>query len=155
MKYIALLLLLVIATAIYGCTNAPLNNENLTNTTANSNNQTNTNLSTNNNTTTLNETTNSNVLVFKLTGENFRFFMNGVESPTINVKEGDRVRIEFTSIGGFHDFVIDEFNAATDQIGAGQTSSVEFVANKKGTFEYYCSVGSHRAMGMKGTFIVT
>ncbi len=31
---------------------------------------------------------------------------------------------------------------------------VEFTADKKGTFEYYCSVGEHRVNGMKGKFIV-
>jgi plastocyanin len=31
---------------------------------------------------------------------------------------------------------------------------IEFVANKKGKFEYYCSVGEHRAMGMKGNLVV-
>jgi plastocyanin len=28
------------------------------------------------------------------------------------------------------------------------------VADKKGTFEYYCSVGQHRALGMKGKLVV-
>ena len=47
-----------------------------------------------------------------------------------------------------------EFNAATEKVAAGVSSSVEFVADKKGTFEYYCSVGQHRANGMKGKLIV-
>ena len=91
---------------------------------------------------------------FALTGKSFRFYMNGQESPDLKVKEGDKVRIEFTSEQSFHDFMIKEFNAATKQVSAGSTSSVEFIADKKGTFEYYCSIGSHRQMGMKGRFIV-
>ena len=94
------------------------------------------------------------VKIFKITGDNFRFFMEGVESPDLRVKEGDRVRIDFTNEEGFHDWKIDEFNASTAQISAGQSESIEFVADRKGTFEYYCSVGQHRANGMKGNLIV-
>ena len=81
--------------------------------------------------------------------------MNGVENPDIKVKQGDKVKIEFSSTQGFHDWTLDEFNAATKQVMDTDGSTiVEFVADKKGTFEYYCSVGSHRANGMKGNFIV-
>jgi uncharacterized cupredoxin-like copper-binding protein len=31
---------------------------------------------------------------------------------------------------------------------------VQFVADKTGTFEFYCSVGNHRQMGMVGTLVV-
>lgn len=72
----------------------------------------------------------------------------------IRVHEGDIVNINLTSEQGFHDWVLDEFQAATNQISAGQTSIITFVANQKGTFEYYCSVGEHRKMGMVGTLIV-
>ena len=95
------------------------------------------------------------VKTFVLTGKNFRFVMNGVENPDIKVKQGDKVKIEFSSTQGFHDWTLDEFNAATKQVMDTDGSTiVEFVADKKGTFEYYCSVGSHRANGMKGDFIV-
>ena len=53
-----------------------------------------------------------------------------------------------------HDFMIDEFEVATNQIGDGEEEEMEFVADKIGTFEYYCSVGNHRAQGMKGKLIV-
>ena len=92
---------------------------------------------------------------FVLTGENFKFMMNGVDNPEIRVSQGDRVRIEFTSVGGFHDWKVDEFNAATEQVNDGEgMTSVEFVADQTGTFEYYCSVGQHRANGMKGSLVV-
>ncbi len=94
------------------------------------------------------------VKTFVIDSSHFRFYMNGVENPDIKVKEGDKVRIEFTSSEGLHDWKVDEFNAATKRVNPGASSSVEFVANKKGTFEYYCSVGQHRANGMKGKLIV-
>ncbi|MDO8508608.1 MAG: cupredoxin domain-containing protein [Nanoarchaeota archaeon] len=96
----------------------------------------------------------SNVKTFVLTGENFKFMMNGIESPEIKVKQGDKVRIEFTSTTGFHDWKVDEFNAATEKVNAGESSFIEFTADKKGSFEYYCSIGQHRKNGMKGNLIV-
>lgn len=76
------------------------------------------------------------------------------EQKEIVVNQGDTVRVTFRNTGGTHDFVIDEFNVKTTQLQAGSEETVEFVADKPGTFEYYCSVGNHRAMGMKGTLIV-
>ncbi|PIR76784.1 MAG: hypothetical protein COU32_00205 [Candidatus Magasanikbacteria bacterium CG10_big_fil_rev_8_21_14_0_10_42_10] len=98
--------------------------------------------------------TDTNNVTFALTGKNFSFFMDGQTAPVLKVKEGSTVHIDFTSEGGFHDWKIDEFSAATERVQSGDTTSIEFVANKKGTFEYYCSVGSHRANGMFGTLIV-
>lgn len=87
---------------------------------------------------------------FTVTGSNFSFAPN-----SISVKKGDHVQITFKNADGTHDFRIDEFNVATSKIGSGQSASVEFVASKTGSFQYYCSVGNHRAMGMWGTLVVT
>ena len=89
------------------------------------------------------------VKTFNVSGSNFNFSLT-----EIKVRKGDRVKIIFKNTDGFHDWVIDEFNAKTARIQAGQTAEVEFVADKVGTFEYYCSVGSHRANGMKGNLVV-
>jgi cytochrome c oxidase subunit 2 len=89
------------------------------------------------------------VKTFNITGQPFSFSLK-----EIRVKRGDRVKIVFNNQTGLHDWVIDEFNAKTPQIQAGQMAEVEFVADKTGTFEYYCSVGNHRAMGMVGKLIV-
>lgn len=87
---------------------------------------------------------------FTVEGSNFKF------SPAeIRVKKGDTVRILFKNVGGMmHDWVVDEFDARTNQIDVGEEEEIEFVADKAGTFEYYCSVGSHRANGMVGKLIV-
>lgn len=89
------------------------------------------------------------IKVFDLTGKNYAF-----SQTEIRVKKGDTVRINFKSIGGFHDWMIDEFNAGTQRVSVEDEASVEFVADKRGTFEYYCSVGNHRQLGMKGNLIV-
>jgi len=86
---------------------------------------------------------------FTVTGTNFEF-----DVDEITVNEGDRVRVTFINGGGFHDWVLDEFNASTDQIQAGDSQTIEFIASQAGEYEYYCSVGSHREQGMVGTLIV-
>lgn len=86
---------------------------------------------------------------FMLHGTDFAF-----DVKEIRVKKGDTVTINFMSMDGFHDVVIDEFNARTEKIRTGGMSSITFVADKAGTFEYYCSVGSHRMNGMVGKLIV-
>lgn len=83
-------------------------------------------------------------------GDNFSFIPN-----VMNVKKGDRVKITFKNKEGFHDLKIDEFGVATPQIKAGEEATVEFVADKVGSFDYYCSVGSHRQMGMVGKLTIT
>lgn len=72
----------------------------------------------------------------------------------IKVKKGDIVNIAFTTKAGNHDFVIDEFGVKTKVLKTGESENVSFVANKAGTFDFYCSVGNHRAMGMVGKLIV-
>jgi len=73
----------------------------------------------------------------------------------IKVKKGEKVRIVLKNVEGMHDFVIDELKVNSGIIQSGQTTEFEFVAEKTGEFEYYCSVSNHRAMGMKGTLVVS
>lgn len=86
---------------------------------------------------------------FTVTGTNFKF-----APATLTVKKGDTVKITFKNEGGFHNFLLDEFNVATKTVSTGQSETVTFVADKAGTFEYYCGVGNHRQMGMVGTLTV-
>ncbi len=91
----------------------------------------------------------TNTVTVTVEGSNFAF------APSeIKVKKGQKVVVVFKNVGGLHDFVIDEFKAQTKQIKNGEQDMVEFVADKVGTFEYYCSVGQHRQMGMVGKLIV-
>ena len=87
---------------------------------------------------------------FIVLGKSYSFNPNAM-----TVKKGDRVKITFKDEDGFHDLKIDGYNVATARVNTGGESSVEFVADKVGSFEYYCTVGNHREKGMKGTFVVT
>ncbi len=89
------------------------------------------------------------VKTFDISAKPFEFSVK-----EIRVKKGDRVRINLTVTQGMHDWVVDEFNARTNITQTGQTTSVEFVADKTGTYEYYCSVPTHRQQGMVGKLIV-
>jgi cytochrome c oxidase subunit 2 len=86
---------------------------------------------------------------FDVIGTNFDY-----DLKEIRVSEGDTVTINFRSQDGYHDWVVDEFDAATTKVQTGEMTSVTFVAGEAGSYEYYCSVGSHRANGMVGTLIV-
>src|SRR5690606_17306395 len=78
--------------------------------------------------------------------------IDGVMNPELVVNAGDTVRI--TVINGdptLHDLKIDEFGVDTGQLVEDEQSvTVEFVADKTGTFDYYCSIPGHREIGMKG-----
>ena len=88
---------------------------------------------------------------FTVVGSDFKFL-----PAEIKVKVGETVKITLKNPDVMpHDFKIDEFNVATKIIAkGGADETVEFIADKKGTFEYYCSIGSHRAKGMIGKLIV-
>ena len=86
---------------------------------------------------------------FTVEGVNFSF-----NPKTITVNKGDQVRIIFKNTAGFHDFKIDEFSVAAKQMQSPYQEILEFTADKAGSFQYYCSVGSHRAAGMFGTLTV-
>ncbi|MBP5993362.1 MAG: cupredoxin domain-containing protein [Candidatus Moranbacteria bacterium] len=72
----------------------------------------------------------------------------------ISVKKGDRVRIKVTNTAGMHDFVLDEFGVK-QELPLNQEMVIDFVADKVGAFQYYCSKPGHRAGGQWGTLTVS
>ena len=87
---------------------------------------------------------------FIIESSDFKFSLS-----EIKVKKGDMVKITLKNIKGYHDLVIDELKVAIPKLKtAGEIVTIEFVADKAGSFEYYCSIGNHRAMGMKGSLII-
>lgn len=86
---------------------------------------------------------------FTLTAKQWSF------SPsTITVNKGDTVKLSITSTDVIHGLAINEFNVNV-RLPVGETKIVEFVADKTGTFSFYCSVrcGSGHS-GMRGQLIV-
>lgn len=91
----------------------------------------------------------ANVKEFTIDGANYSYTPNN-----LTVNEGDTVRITLNSTDMMHDFVIDELDVKSDVIPNGESTTIEFVADQSGTFEFYCSVGDHRERGMVGTLTV-
>lgn len=91
-----------------------------------------------------------NVKVVQVEGGSFYF-----DPDTITVKKGQAVKIVLNSVDTMHNFVIDEFDVKTEIVQSGNTAEVTFTPDQVGEFEYYCSVGNHRALGMVGTLVVT
>lgn len=73
----------------------------------------------------------------------------------IRVKKGEKVKLTLTAVSMMHDFNIDELSVKVPLTRDGTSSTVEFTPTIAGEFEFYCSVGAHRAMGQVGKLIVT
>lgn len=87
--------------------------------------------------------------VVSLLADDFTF---GVEE--VRVKQGEKLTLSVTNSHGFHDLVIDELGVNSGMIPEGETMDIEIPTDQPGTYEYYCSVGQHRELGMKGTLII-
>lgn len=72
----------------------------------------------------------------------------------IRVKVGQPIVINLTNDEGVHDLKVDELSVNSGIVSAGTTKTFEFIPEQPGTYEYYCSVGNHREMGMVGNLIV-
>lgn len=91
----------------------------------------------------------SSVKTIEMTAEQWKWTPN-----TITVNEGDTVVIHITSKDVTHGFHLPAFNI-DEQIVPGKTITVQFVADKKGTFPWACSVfcgAGH--VGMTGALVV-
>lgn len=95
------------------------------------------------------ETAKSSVKSFDVTAKKWEF-----NPHTIGVRLGDTVRLIVKSEDVSHGFSIPDFKV-NQTINAGETATIEFVADKKGSFTFSCSVYCGTGHGnMKGTLIV-
>lgn len=85
----------------------------------------------------------------QLNASNFTF-----EVSEVRAKVGEVLVVTVTNDQGVHDFVIDELGVSTGIIPEGESIEVAIPTDKPGIYEYYCSIGEHRKMGMKGTLII-
>jgi cytochrome c oxidase subunit 2 len=81
-------------------------------------------------------------------------FQFGFDPTVIEVNQGDKVRIIASSRDVPHGFAIDEYGINLYLNGL-RSETIEFIADKAGTFIYYCNVpcgGGHSSM--RGKLIV-
>ena len=91
----------------------------------------------------------SKIKEFDITAKKFEFIPS-----TITVNQGDKVRLNIKSVDVTHGFAISEFGIS-ENLRPGKTVTVEFTADKKGEYTFFCSVycgGGHS--GMRGKLIV-
>ena len=90
---------------------------------------------------------------FDLDLQNFSFSPN-----VIQASPGDTIIVRLNVTQGFHDFVIDELEVKSSQIGQGSQEVIEITIpadTPSGTeYEFYCSIGNHHDLGMTGTLTV-
>ena len=80
----------------------------------------------------------------------------GYSSSSLNAKVGQEVTVTLNNTGtGSHNFVIDALSVNSGVISGGETTTFTFTPDQAGSFEFYCSIGSHKNMGMLGTLVVS
>ena len=86
---------------------------------------------------------------FRITSKQFAF-----EPSTIEVNKGDKVKLIVTSVDVPHGIAIPEYGI-NERLDPGKPVTIEFTADKEGTFTTFCSVfcGSGHS-NMKGKIIV-
>lgn len=72
----------------------------------------------------------------------------------IRVKEGDFVRLKIKSIDVLHGIAIPDYGIS-ENLSPGKETVIEFLADKKGTFDFFCSAycGAGHS-GMTGKLVV-
>jgi cytochrome c oxidase subunit 2 len=73
---------------------------------------------------------------------------------SLHVKKGERVKLIMAAVDHDHGFKLDDFGV-NQKVRKGTTATVEFTADKAGTFQFRCSTVcglGHR--GMKGMLVV-
>lgn len=69
----------------------------------------------------------------------------------LDLEKGEKVSITFKNLGSSpHSLFIDGYNISTKNILPGNSANLSFIADKTGTFDFYCSVGNHKDLGMTG-----
>lgn len=86
-----------------------------------------------------------------------RIALGGTHNPTYTVKEGNLVSIHFINedagipnVSHQHNLNIDEFNVHSKDLNYFQSETITFLADKRGTFEYYSTIHPE----MRGTIVV-
>lgn len=82
----------------------------------------------------------------------------GYDTENVEVEQGETVEFTFVNNGGSHDLRLEnaegEDTAGTNVISEEETETFTYTFEESEDYEFFCSVGSHRAQGMEGTITV-
>ncbi len=91
----------------------------------------------------------ANTVEIKMTAKKYRFDPN-----EITVKKGQHVKLLITALDRDHGFKLEAFNI-NQKLKKGETETIEFTADKTGTFPFQCSEFCGLGHGkMKGKLVV-
>ncbi len=125
-------LLLILGVFVAGCTSAPGNENAMTDTSHTGDTE-----------------MTGNVVEVSMIARNWEF-----EPETITVNRGDTVKLSIYSEDIDHGFALSEYGI-NEVVAPGETVIVEFVADKAGTFNTFCSVPCGSGHGeMRGSLVV-
>ncbi len=86
---------------------------------------------------------------FRITAKQWEF-----NPSTITINQGDKVKLYITSVDVLHGISINTFGI-NKNLEPGQTTLIEFTADKKGNYSFFCSVYCGEKHGnMTGEIIV-
>ena len=86
---------------------------------------------------------------FDVEASNWQF-----EPSNMEVNQGDKVILNVQSIDTYHGIYLGEFNV-NEQLPPGETVRIEFIADKKGVFSFFCSIPcGHGHSSMGGQLVV-
>lgn len=73
----------------------------------------------------------------------------------LTFSKGDDIRLTFKNEGTVsHNLAIEGLGLTTRTIAPGSSDTIEFSVDKVGSYDFFCTVDSHQALGMKGTIEV-
>ena len=64
----------------------------------------------------------------------------GFEQTGDDIVVGDTVKLTVKSTSGIHGINIPKLGVSVEPLSPGQSKTVEFVAEKSGSFDYYCNI---------------
>ncbi len=76
------------------------------------------------------------------------------EPRNITATVGEKVKIILTSVSMEHDLVIEQLGVRIPVTKSGETGSITFTPKKAGVYQFHCTVGKHKQLGMQGTLTI-
>ena len=81
---------------------------------------------------------------------NIEAFSFGFNPNQITVEKGEKITLIVENIESkIHTFTLSEFGI-DKRLNNLQTVTIDFIADKSGTFEFFCTIPFHRPAGMEG-----
>ena len=91
----------------------------------------------------------TSVVEVDVAGTEFSF-----DPSSVVVRKGDTVKITLKNVGNIPHNLNVEGYGSTRTISPGEQDTLEFVADKGGSFVFYCTLPGHRERGMVGELLV-